>query len=50
MVRLYELEVEWDEVDGDEGIGGAQGDLGKKDGHFLLGHIVDGKDAAGEGC
>ena len=50
MVRLYELEVEWDEVDGDEGIGGAQGDLDKKDGHFLLGHIVDGKDAAGEGC
>ena len=48
VVRLDELEVDWDEVDGDEGIGGGGGDLGKEDGHFFVGDVVDGEDAAGK--
>lgn len=48
MVRLHELEVERDEVDGDEGVCGGGGDLGEEDGHFFVGDVVDGEDAAGD--
>lgn len=48
LVRLHELEVEGNEVDGDEGVGGGGGDLGEEDCHFFLGDVVDGEDTAGE--
>ena len=48
MVRLHELEVDRDEVDGDERVGGGGGDLRKEDGHFLISDVVDGEDTAGE--
>lgn len=50
MVRLHELEVKRDEVNGDEGVGGGSGDLGEEDGHFFVGDVVDWEDAAAECC
>ena len=45
---MHELEVNWDEVDGDERVGGGGGDLRKEDGHFLMSDVVNGKDTTRE--
>ena len=50
MIRLNKLEVERDEVDCDERIGGGGSDLGKEDGHLFVHDVLDRKDAAGKRC
>ena len=46
LVGLHELEVEGDEVDGDEGVCGSGCDLGEEDGEFFVGDVLDGEDAS----
>lgn len=48
LVRLHELKIDWDKVDGDERVGRSGGDLRKEDGHFLISDVVDREDTAGE--
>ena len=50
LIRLNKLEIERDEVDRDERVGGGGSDLGEEDGYFFVNDVIDRKNTAGKRC